>query len=136
MTGVRPEVGLGAKPPRRLYKYRAFSDRALNMLVFDKLFYADPTTFNDPLDTKPTLVPDLPPADLEWCLQELVQNRVRAEMQAAAKTLRYSGVRTAAHIEEKAQLQATRLISDAHYHATNPDFDGVDGLTMALLQKS
>ena len=132
MSGVRPEISLGARPPRRLYKYRAFSDRALNMLMFDKLFYADPTTFNDPLDTKPELVPDLPAADLEWSLQELVQNRVRAELQAAAKTLRYSGVRTAAHIEEKAHVHATRLISDARYHATNPDFDGVDGLTITL----
>lgn len=132
MNGVGSETSRGTKPPRRLYKYRAFSDRALNMLVFDKLYYADPTTFNDPLDTQPTLVPDLSAVELEWCLQELVQNRVRAELQAAAKTLRYSGVRTAAHIEEKAQLQATRLISDAHYHATNPDFDGVDGLTITL----
>lgn len=65
MTGVRPEVRLGAKPPRRLYKYWALSDRALNMLVFDKLFYADPTTLDDPMNIQPPLVPDLPSVDLE-----------------------------------------------------------------------
>ncbi len=38
--------------PRRLFKYRAFDNRTLGMI---NLFYADPSTFNDPLDTRPSL---------------------------------------------------------------------------------
>lgn len=37
--------------PDRIYKYRSFSNRTIEMLVEDQLFYADPSTFNDPLDT-------------------------------------------------------------------------------------
>jgi hypothetical protein len=35
--------------PRRLYKYRAFSSPTLNLLVSNHVYYADPSTFNDPL---------------------------------------------------------------------------------------
>lgn len=133
MSGVRPEICQGAKPPRRLYKYRAFSDRTLSMLISDELYFADPSTFNDPLDTKPTVVPDLGRDQLERILQDLVERRVRAEMSAAAKTLRYSGLRTIAHIDDKAVRQAAALIADARYEATNPDYDGVDGHTMILV---
>jgi hypothetical protein len=122
------------KPPRRLYKYRGFSDRTLNMLVSDQFYFADPSTFNDPLDTRPTLVTDLEADQLETILQDLVQRRVRAEMTAAARTLKYSGLRTIAHIDDKSLRQATELISDARYHATNPDFDGFDGLKITLGQ--
>lgn len=132
MSGVKPEISLGARPPRRLYKYRAFSDRTLSMLISDELYFADPSTFNDPLDTKPTVVPDLNPDQLERILQDLVQRRVRAEMTAAAKTLRYSGLKTIAHIDEKAVRQAAALIAEAKYEATHPDFDGVDGHTLIL----
>lgn len=39
--------------PTRVYKYRAFGDLALQTLVQDILYFADPSTFNDPLDAKP-----------------------------------------------------------------------------------
>ena len=46
-----------SKLPRRLYKYRRFnSDTPMELLVGDKVYYADPRNFNDPLDTRPTLV--------------------------------------------------------------------------------
>ena len=33
--------------PERLYEYRDFSNRTLDMVVSDNLFFADPGTFND-----------------------------------------------------------------------------------------
>jgi hypothetical protein len=42
------------KLPKRLYNYRAFSNLTRDMLVADNLFFADPSTFNDPLDTNPS----------------------------------------------------------------------------------
>ncbi len=47
------------KIPKRLYKYRDFSNRTLDMVVSDNVYYADPSTFNDPLDTRPSLKTDL-----------------------------------------------------------------------------
>jgi len=40
---IQPEVS-------RLYKYRAFSDQNLEMLVNHQVFFAAPSTFNDPFD--------------------------------------------------------------------------------------
>lgn len=42
------------------------------MLVEDKVFYADPSSFNDPLDTRPTLEPDLDVPALEQVLLRLI----------------------------------------------------------------
>ena len=39
--------------PKRLYKYRAFSELSIQSLVDDKVFLANPATFNDPMDTRP-----------------------------------------------------------------------------------
>lgn len=54
------------KGPVRLYKYLAFRNRKPDALIADQIFSADPSTFNDPLDTKPTLcalLPFLPAAE-------------------------------------------------------------------------
>lgn len=110
-------------PPKRLYKYRSFSNRTLGMLVEDTIFYADPTTFNDPLDTKPTLDTDIANAALEATLTQLIEERTRAELSAAARTIRYSGPKTLDHIARQSRKAAERLLADIRYNATNPDYE-------------
>lgn len=110
-------------PPKRLYKYRSFSNLTISMLVDDTVFFADPTTFNDPLDTKPTLDTDIPNASLEKILTQLVEERISAEMSAAARTIRYSGPKTHDHIARLSSKTAERLLADIRYNATNPDHD-------------
>ncbi|MCF1467587.1 DUF2971 domain-containing protein [Agrobacterium vitis] len=111
------------KLPRRIYKYRGFSNLTLESLVADQLWYADPSTFNDPLDTRPSLNADLDVQALESVLGRLVENRVRAEMSAAAKTISYQGPKTMDHIERHSRRRAEQLIADIAYNATNPDYD-------------
>ncbi|WP_292369670.1 DUF2971 domain-containing protein [Mesorhizobium sp.] len=111
------------KIPRRLYKYRAFSNLTLESLVADQLWYADPSTFNDPLDTRPSLNIDLDVQQLENVLRRLVENRVRSAMSAAAKTIRYQGPKTLDHIERHSHRRAEQLIADVAYNATNPEYD-------------
>ncbi len=53
------------KMPTRLYKYRDLSHRTLAMVISDNVYYADPSTFNDPLDTRPSLETDLEESELE-----------------------------------------------------------------------
>ena len=67
-----------AKAPARLYKYRGFSNLTLEMLVGDTLYYADPSSFNDPLDTRPTLDADVDAPALESMLTRLVEQRAEA----------------------------------------------------------
>lgn len=45
--------------PARLYKYRAFSECTVAMLVRDQLHFSDPRTFNDPLGAQPYLEIDV-----------------------------------------------------------------------------
>lgn len=111
------------KIPRRLYKYRAFSNRTLDALIADQIFFADPGTFNDPLDTKPTLDTDIDADALATILARLVEQRVRAEMNAAAKTIRYSGPKTMSHIAAHSRRRAEQVVAEIRYHATNPEYD-------------
>ena len=116
----------------RVYKYRAFSHHTLDMLVEDRLYFADPGTFNDPLDTKPRLDPDIDNAALERVLELLVVQRVEAELKAAAKTIRYKFPKTLEHIARQSQSAFRRRIEDLHYHATNPDITADDTLQLLL----
>ncbi len=109
--------------PDRLYKYRAFDARTVELLVEDKVHFSDPSTFNDPLDTRPTLVNDLGVPDLELLLETLTTRRISAEMQAAAKRIRYSGPRTMEHIEQRTRREVGALVRDIAYMATDPEYD-------------
>lgn len=136
MATATPEVNAMAKtasPPKRIYKYRGFSARVLDMLVMDDLHYADPLAFNDPLDTRPNLEADLPAADLERVLARLIVERTTAEMTKAARSIRYSGPRTSEHIDRHSQAAAVRVIEDLRYHATNPDYEGIADPLVFLL---
>lgn len=118
--------------PERVYKYRAFSHLSLEMLVEDRLYFADPSTFNDPLDTKPRLDPDIDAAALEWVLEQLVVQRVEAELKAAAKTIRYKGPKTIDHIARQSQSAFKRRLDDLRYHAANPEITVEDPLQYLL----
>ncbi len=111
------------KIPERLYKYRAFSNRTLDALIADQMFFADPGTFNDPLDTRPTLDTDIDADALAAILARLVEQRVSAEMNAAAKTIRYSGPKTISHIAAQSRRRAEQVVAEIRYHATNPEYD-------------
>jgi hypothetical protein len=125
-----------AKPretgPKRVYKYRHFSDQSLDCLVADQLFFANPSTFNDPLDTDPGVEVDIDVAELERVLRGLVERRVTAEMTAAAKSFRTSGPKTQDHISRHAARQADIAIEEARYYATNPEYEMADPLSFLL----
>jgi len=120
------------KKPKILYKFRPFSNLTVDMLVADNLFFADPSTFNDPLDTKPSLKTDIGTAELEDVLTRLVEQRVSAEMTAAAKSIKYRGPKTIEHIARHSLLSAQRFIEEVRYNATDPELD-VEDPVLALL---
>lgn len=118
--------------PNRVYKYRALSLHTLDMLVEDRLHFADPSTFNDPLDTKPRLDPDIDNPALERVLELLVVQRVEAELKAAAKTIRYKGLTTLEHIARQSQSAFKRRLEALRYHATNQEITAADPLQLLL----
>jgi len=112
--------------PKRLYKYRGFSNLTLGMLVEDTVYFADPSTFNDPLDTKAVLDTDIAADALEAILSQMIEARTQAEMSAAAKTIRYRGPKTLDHIARQSRKAAERLLLDIRYNATDPDYEMED----------
>jgi len=118
--------------PRRLFKYRAFNNLTLDIIIADNLFYADPSTFNDPLDTRPSLNTDLSASDLERAVRKFVERRVGAEMKAAAKTIKYKGPKTMDQISRLSRLQADRVISEINYNANDPSYETQDPLRYLL----
>ena len=109
--------------PRKFYKYRAFNPRTLSMLVNDQLYFADPSSFNDPLDTRPTLEVDVDETALKDILSKLFERRIRAEMSAAARKLQAKGPKTQDRIENLSSQQANHLIETIEYNATNSEAD-------------
>jgi hypothetical protein len=122
------------KIPARLYKYRAFNNLTLELLVEDNLFFADPSTFNDPLDTRPCLKTDLGAQELEHILSQFVERRVRSEMTGAAKTIKYGGAKTVEHIDRHSRRRADQLVAEIRYSATNPAYEVADPLQFLLGQ--
>lgn len=118
----KPDTRARRSPPKHLYKYRSFSARTIDSLLSDKIFYAPPESFNDPLDTKPSLHIDSDIEELAEILKCMIQQRVQAEMQAAAQTIKYRGPKTIEHIKNHSLGKAQRKLSDAAYYATDPDY--------------
>ena len=119
--------------PYRLYKYRDLSNRTIDMIVSDNVYFADPSTFNDPLDTKPSLQVDLPAAELASILRRFVELRAQAEMSAAAKTIKYRGPKTVEHIERLSRRQANQVLAELAYLATNPEYGDEEAQHLSLL---
>lgn len=109
---------------RIYYKYKPFNQQTLEMLLDDCIYCADPTTFNDPLDTKPCVTPDVSVIELEEILRKLIENRVYAEMHSTALSIKFSGPKTSTHILNHSRLYANNKIEDIKYNSHNPDYDG------------
>jgi len=59
----------------KLYKYRGFSVNSLRAITEAEIFYARPSSFNDPLDCDPTIEVDLDRVHLERLLYRLLLAR-------------------------------------------------------------
>lgn len=59
--------------PPFLYKYKAFSNFLLEELCGSATYFASPNSFNDPLDSKPSIEDDLPLSDKKLLLAALLK---------------------------------------------------------------
>lgn len=126
MQHNEPNPSPVTKRPARLHKYRAVTTLTIESVVDDKIFFADPRTFNDPLDTKPVVDADLDIHALEDVLSKLVSSRSEGAMKAAALSIGYRGPRTLEHIGRRGISQVRRLLQEIAYNATDPDYHGTE----------
>lgn len=106
--------------PSRLYKYKSFSVDSLDLLVSDRLYFADPTTFNDPLDCNPSVLNDINNVnELNSILHKLVKENHQKELAKAAKKIKYKGLRTLEKIEMLGESEARKLIDNISWDVDN-----------------
>lgn len=111
--------------PSHLYKYKSFSVESLDLLISDTLFFADPSTFNDPLDCKPSVMDDINDIEvLKEILYRLIIQKSTKELNEAAKKIKYTGPRTLEKINILGDMEANdiigRLSSNCQF---NDDFE-------------
>jgi hypothetical protein len=93
--------------PTKLYKYRKFDVTALKMLVGHETFYADPKSFNDPIDCNPAFDFNISLKELiELCLETLAMgNRVNA-----TKRIRDIVYQSSEYGDYKTEVDARRFL--------------------------
>jgi hypothetical protein len=110
------------KEPSTFYKYSEFDTKTLESLCNDSLYFANPGTFNDPLDCNPTVVCDSDLEQLRELLSMLIRRHVFEEMQESLKKARLKGENATKHAEKHGEAEAARILAHIAYHATNPDY--------------
>lgn len=108
--------------PATFYRYRSFSTNTLDSLCYDRLYFAHPGTFNDPLDCNATIERDSSLDELRTLLSVLIRKRVKAEVLASLDQARIKGGRATAHAEKRAISEAQSELANIAYNATNPEY--------------
>jgi hypothetical protein len=116
----------GKKVPKRLYKYRDLSNRTIEMIVSDQVYFANPNAFNDPLDTRPSLKTDLDKAELEKILWTFIEQRTSAEFFAAAKKINISDPEILDQIEMDSYRQVAENLAEIDFDAEGTEDDAED----------
>jgi len=108
--------------PGTFYKYRDFSKNTLDSLCYDRLYFAHPGTFNDPLDSDPTIECDSSLDELRTLLGVLIRKRVKSEVLASLAQASVKGAGAAAHAEKRALSEVESQLAEIAYNATNPEY--------------
>jgi hypothetical protein len=109
------------REPHTLYRYRTFTPAVLEELCEDRLYFANPGTFNDPLDCHPVLEADSSVGDLRRLVDHLVRQRVTANIRAALQAARVKGRGADDHADRRATAEAEHTLREIAYFATDSD---------------
>lgn len=119
--------------PNRLFKYVGFTPRVLQHLCLGEVHFSDPSTFNDPLDCKPTIKTDISTPDLKDVLAQLIVRRVSKEVSDAMKKLRFKSESIASRQELMGRKVFETLVQNIQYEANHPDVtDAEEHIRFAL----
>nr|VFK17059.1 MAG: Protein of unknown function (DUF2971) [Candidatus Kentron sp. LPFa]VFK32392.1 MAG: Protein of unknown function (DUF2971) [Candidatus Kentron sp. LPFa] len=120
---------MSSDQPRNVYRYQGFSSLTLQMLCRDRLYFADPADFNDPLDCQPTVEADSDRYTLRQLVTEFVKRRTVAETLAALKNARLEGEKAKAHAARLGEQAARDVLANIGYKATDPMYEEEGGLS-------
>lgn len=95
----------------------------MDTLCRDTVYFANPGSFNDPLDCNPTLECDSPNEDLRNLLVFLVRRRVAGEVLTNLERARIKGESATEYAKNMSHHEATNELQNIAYHAINPEYD-------------
>lgn len=105
----------------RVFKYASFSEHLLEQLVMDQVYYASPSSFNDPLDCQPVVTADLETDQLKTLLAAMWMRRSDTELKRALRDLRLKEDKAELRIQEVRRSEVMRTLQNVEYLATDPD---------------
>lgn len=107
------------------------------MLCCDTVYFANPGSFNDPLDCSPTVECDSGLEELRGLLTHLIQMRVNAEVLSYLKKAQISGGNANELARKNAHREAARSLEYIADYASNPDYEDnvVDAESWLLAQE-
>jgi len=117
---------MSSNQPKKVYRYQLFSDLSVDALCHDQLYFANPTSFNDPLDCQPSVESDSNKAKLRLILAEQIKRRVEAETLSSLEGAKVTGDNAILHAKKVAEQAARNELAHIEYNATNPDYDNVE----------
>ena len=96
---------------------------AVNSLCHDQLYFANPASFNDPLDCQPKVEIDTDIGVLRLLLSELISRRVSANTISSLKNAKLEEKKAAAHAKKLGAQASHNELANIAYHATNPEYE-------------
>lgn len=108
--------------PNILYRYSTVTTRTLEMLHDDKIYCADPISFNDPLDCRANINADVSTLDLEKILRILVKRRVARELNEVMYLNAIVQKQKDVFIKNLSKTVADNEISEINYFSTDEEF--------------
>lgn len=125
------------KNSKTFYRYRAFSSNTLDEVCTDRIYFANPGSFNDPLDCNPTLECDSSIPDLNKLLIYLIKKRVKNEICSGLKRAGLYKEIAMDYIEQQAIKEVLHEIIKIEYNATDPGYqlDIDKAKSLLLVQK-
>ena len=114
---------MSSEQPKIIYRYQRFSDVSIDALCHDQLYFANPASFNDPLDCQPSVESDSNKTELRLILTEQIRRRVVAETLSSLKGAKVIGDNAVRHAKNIAEQVAHSVLTNVEYNATNPDYE-------------
>jgi len=114
---------MSLEQPEKIYRYRAFSELTIDSLCKDQLYFANPNSFNDPMDCQPTIESNSNNSELKAILYELISSRVKSETLSSLKSVKVNIHNIDNHSLDLAKSTANNELARISYYATNPEYD-------------
>jgi hypothetical protein len=114
---------MSLEQPEKIYRYRSFSGLTVDTLCHDQLFFANPRSFNDPMDCQPTVESDSDNTELKAILRELIQRRIESETLSSLKSAKVILNNVEGYSQNLARETANKELANIAYNSTNPEYD-------------